>query len=315
MSVHKWSVGKQRRKTVGEIRLLRQTAPQEAWIVRNGERLGLRVKEQHAKQMHELLRPDLNYIDGKGIQNFRVGPLPFGTTKKTLLKLFDTWQWAARPGQPIGQSKDHCGIFWSVQSAENPSHWVFTMEHGDVLISVLANHRDNQKQTENLIVASKKTFQALQPSKTIHALDKTRPDPFQFDDPWAPQPATNAKPVSVSQLAAIEANVEKRVMASIQAKTGEESDVAMDDATENRVAKLENQVKQLSESMTSMSSSMSAFHQQQQHVNGQLGSQVTAIKQQVDHQNANLKALLDNKMEEQMSRIEALLTKRAKTAE
>ena len=104
-------------------------------------------------------------------------------------------------------------------------------------------------------------------------------------------------------------------MASIQAKTGEESDVAMDDATENRVAKLENQVTQLSESMTSMSSSMSAFHQQQQHVNGQLGSQVTAIKQQVDHQNANLKALLDNKMEEQMSRIEALLTKRAKTAE
>lgn len=303
------------RKTVGEIRLLRQTAPQEAWIVRNGERLGLRVKEQHAKQMHELLRPDLNYIDGKGIQNFRVGPLPFGTTKKTLLKLFDTWQWAARPGQPVGQSKDHCGIFWSVQSAENPSHWVFTMEHGDVLISALANHRDSQKQTENLIVASKKTFQALQPSKTTHALDKTRPDPCQFDDPWAPQPATNAKPVSVSQLAAIEANVEKRVMASIQAKTGEESDVAMDEATENRVAKLENQVKQLSESMTSMSSSMSAFHQQQQHVNGQLGSQVTAIKQQVDHQNANLKALLDNKMEEQMSRIEALLTKRAKTAE
>lgn len=70
------------KKDIGEIKLLRQTAAHEAWIVRHGDRLGLRVREEHAKQMHEQLRPDLSYIDGKSIQSFRVGPLPFGTTKK-----------------------------------------------------------------------------------------------------------------------------------------------------------------------------------------------------------------------------------------
>ena len=303
------------KKDIGEIRLLRQTAKHEAWIVRHGDRFGLRVKEQHAKQMHEQLRPDLSYIDGKSIQSFRVGPLPFGTTKKTLLKLFATWQWQARPSQPVGQSKDHCGIFWAVQSAENPSHWVFTMEHGDVLISVIQTNREVQKPNENLFVASRKTFKALQPSSSTNGIDKNRQDPLQVDDPWAPKPPGAPRPVSVAQLAAIEANVEKRVMANITTKQFDDSDVKMDDATESRVARLESQFKQMSENMTSMSSSMGAFHQQQQAVNNQLGNQVTAIKHQAETQHVSLQAMLDNKMEEQMSRIEALLTKRAKTAE
>ena len=303
------------KKEVGEIKLLRQTAVHEAWIVRHGDRFGLRVREEHAKQVHEQLRPDLHYIDGKSIQSFRVGPLPFGTTRKTLLKLFDTWSWQARPGQPVGQSKDHCGIFWVVQSAENPTHWVFTMEHGDVLISAIPNHRDTPKQTESLLVASKKTFRALQPSSSHNAMVGTGQDPLQIDDPWAPKSSTTSRPVSVAQLAAIETSVEKRILATIQSKQTEDSDVKMGDETDSRVARLESQVKQLTDNMAGMSSSMSTFHQQQQHVNNQLGSQVSAIKQQVDAQNVNLQKMLDNKMEEQMSRIEALLTKRAKTAE
>lgn len=231
------------------------------------------------------------------------------------MKLFATWHWQARPGQPVGQSKDHCGVFWSIQSAENPSHWVFTMEHGDVLISAIPNAKEQQRQTDNLLVASRKTFKALQPASQKAIIDKSKPDPFQFDDPWDPKPNAGTKSVSVAQLAAIEANVEKRVLANISTKQTEEGDVKMDDATDSRVAKLENQFRQLSENMTAMSASMNNFHQQQQHVNGQLGNQVASIKQQVDSQNVQLQTMLDNKMEEQMSRIEGLLTKRAKTAE
>ena len=96
-------------------------------------------------------------------------------------------------------------------------------------------------------------------------------------------------------------------------KSGE--DVSMDSVVDGRVSQLEDQVRKLTDNFASMNSSISSFQQQQQHINGQIAGQMQGIKTQVDNQHATMQSLLENKMEEQMNRIEALLTKRAKTGE
>ena len=75
------------KRNLGEVRIAKQTAPVEAWVVRHGDRYGIRVAEDHAKQMHELLRPEISFIDGKTVESYRLGPLPFGTTRQSLLNV------------------------------------------------------------------------------------------------------------------------------------------------------------------------------------------------------------------------------------
>ena len=86
-------------------------------------------------------------------------------------------------------------------------------------------------------------------------------------------------------------------------------DAMMDDA---RVTALEEQVKQLTTSVGQLTGNMHTLHNQQQQ---QLGTQVQKMKMHMDSQRASLHTMIDNKLEDQMSPIEALLSKRSKTAE
>ena len=303
------------KRNLGEVRIAKQTAPVEAWVVRHGDRYGLRVAEDNAKQMHELLRPEINFIDGKTVDTYKLGPLPFGTTRQSLLKLFKCWEWQARPGQPVGQSKDHCGIFWTVQSANRPSHWVFTMEHGDVLISLVPQTRETSKSHNGLIVASKKTIDAMKPNTKALPEETLKQDPWLHDDPWAPRQSTQTRAISVSQIAAIETSVQRKVLETLQHNRSADEDTEMKDTNDQRVQQLQTQVQKLTDNMASLSSSMNSFHNQQQHVNTQLSTQIGTIKNQVEKQHVSMQSMLDTKMEEQMNRIEALLTKRAKHGE
>ena len=303
------------KRNIGEVRIAKQTAPVEAWVVRHGDRYGLRVAEDNAKQMHELLRPEISFIDGKTVDTYKLGPLPFGTTRQSLLKLFKCWEWQARPGQPVGQSKDHCGIFWTVQSAHRPSHWVFTMEHGDVLISLVPQTREQPKSHNGLIVASKKTIDAMKPHTKPIPDEINKPDPWLHDDPWAPRQSAQSRAISVSQIAAIETSVQRKVLETLQSSRSQDDDTEMKDTNDQRVQMLETQVQKLTDNMASLSSSMNSFHSQQQHVNTQLGTQIGNIKSQVEKQHVSMQSMLDTKMEEQMNRIEALFTKRAKHGE
>ena len=86
-------------------------------------------------------------------------------------------------------------------------------------------------------------------------------------------------------------------------------DAMMDDA---RVTALEEQVKQLTTSVGQLTGNMHTLHNQQQQ---QLGTQVQKMKMHMESQHASLHTMIDNKLEDQMSPIEALLSKRSKTAE
>ena len=89
----------------------------------------------------------------------------------------------------------------------------------------------------------------------------------------------------------------------------------METAVDERVNQLESQVSALKDNLNQLSGSMTSFKQQQLAHNTQVVQQVQALKVQADQQEHTMAAMLDHKMEEQMSRIEALLTnKRTKTA-
>ena len=51
------------RKTSAEAALVNQTTQQQSWLVRNGDRFGLRVGETDAADVHTLHRPELSYLE------------------------------------------------------------------------------------------------------------------------------------------------------------------------------------------------------------------------------------------------------------
>ena len=283
------------KRSYGDALVAKQRTSVDTWLVRNGDRFGLRTTLDKASEVHSAHRPEVEFLEGE-LKTFLIGPLPFGTTKASLNKVFKQWSWKARPGQPMGQTKDFQGSLWSAQSAENPSHWIFTMEHGDVLISIQDTKPASVKPSAS-VVASKRTLQHLHQSPSIAKTEAN--DPWDKDDPWSRYTPTKA--ISTNQIAAIEAKVQKRVIESIQ----QQEDSSMDPAVEGRVCQLEQQVKQLSDSLGN-------FHLQQQQHNNKVATDIQNVKHQLDGQMGNIQAMISDKMEEQLSRMEALLSKRVR---
>eukprot|EP00435_Cladocopium_sp_Y103_P063073 s181_g24.t1 len=291
------------KKNFSESALINQTTPQQSWLVRNGDRFGVRVAEAD----HHALRPDVNYLDGHATMSYKVGPLPWGTTRNSLQKVFGLWQWPARPGQPQGQAGD--GVFWSAQATQHPSHWVFTMDHGDVLISHNDTIKDAKTTKDSSIIASAKTLRHM--TAPVKKSDGPSIDPWLTDDPWAPKPSKPVAPaVTASQLAQIQSNIEQNLRDSLPAIAPSE-DAIMHGPQASRVDALEEQVKQLTNSVGHLNGSFNTINNQQH----QLGAQVQKMQKQMDSQHASLHTMIDSKLEDQMTRIEALLSKRSKTAE
>eukprot|EP00438_Fugacium_kawagutii_P033507 Skav232542 [mRNA] locus=scaffold319:262177:267237:+ [translate_table: standard] len=303
------------RKTLGETLLLKQTSTHPADIARSGGRYGLRVLRAHAKATHEQHRSDLEYIPSDDMQMFRIGPLPFGTTRASLCKVFKEWSWPARPGQPVGQDQQHTGTYWTAMSNQNPSHWVFHCEHGDILISRIPTKKDpkpaNAMMSAN-VEASRLTIQHLAGAKTSDTEPKS--DPWAKDDPWA-QGHAKSHSVSSHQMAAIEASVEKRVLAAIQPKVFRmDDDEDMPPAYDQKMAALEQQVQSLQTNMEQLQSGVQQFQHEQAIQNKQVSTQIGNVQKQVEAQHQGYQNLLDRKMAEQMERIEALFSDSRKCA-
>ena len=302
------------KKTYGEAIVLKQTSTVRTWIVRNGDRYGLRTNSANHQSLHSHHKPEVEFLAGETI-SFRVGPLPYGTTRGSLQKVIKEWEWTARPVQPQGQV--HNGVMWLVQANQIPPFWVYTMSHGDILITQIENGGKGSKQNalSAAPLASQRTLHHLTTQVTRPHIDKSAQDPFQVNDPWAPANAA----LSSSQIANIETQVEKRVMAqvqpAIQQALSSSDDAEMIPAVDDRVSQLESQIKQINENMQKSNQSFQVFQQQQMQQNQAMTHQISNVKQQVDSQYHSLQTMLDSKMEDQMSRIEALLVKRMKVNE
>ena len=290
----------------GDALIAKQTSSCEVWLVRNGMRYGLRTKSTNHKSVHDAHRPDLTFIEGATLQTYKVGPLPWGTTRNSLNKVLAAWTWHARPGQPTGQAPDHSGVIWTVQAASPPGHWIYTMTHGDVLISATTAEKAPVTTQRSQVLASAKTLQHIADRAKPVSMDKAQIDPWLTSDPWTK--SSIAKPTLTNvQLATIEANVTKSLKATLNTE-----DTPMPAEVDGRVTALEAQVHQLTSNMQSLSSSVNNHQHQQQHVNSQMTQQMQSMKQQIDHQHTGLQNMLEGKLEEHISKIEALFAKRAK---
>ena len=274
-----------------EAKYAQQTSPQRTSLVRHGDRYGLRSDTLHAKQIHEHHRPDTPFLMGGTKMLYSLGPLPYSTTRESITKLMKVWQWEGRPLQPRGRSADGSGVNWTIQATSDPSHFVYQLQHGDVLITKAYPKKAETKDSTLNIVASKKTIEQLQQSEAV--------DPLWQQDPWkqykptasvaaqAPAPA-----ITQAQLAKIEENVARKVQAGLPTK---DDDTPMTDAhTQDRISQLENQI----QSVTT----------QQKHIEDRIGN----MQHQLDQQGVQFKQTLEQQLGDQMSRIEALLVKRVR---
>eukprot|EP00435_Cladocopium_sp_Y103_P056938 s802_g19.t1 len=312
------------KKSFHDALIAKQSTKQATSIARSGDRFGLRTAAEFAAEIHAQHRPEVAYLDGTNTKVFRIAPLPFGSTKESLQKVFATWEWNARPSHTQGLTPDRQGLVWIAHATEQPSFYIFTMEHGDVLISEVQNHKPTNPPSQGVPVASTRTLRHLTATATQSA--KTAPaargnvDPLQANDPWANAyqgHTSKQSTLTAGQMASMENNVEKRVLAAIQdhVMPAKAEDAHMDTESEQRLTQLERQVHTLTDNLNQLSGSMSSFQQQQQTHNTQVSHQVQALKSQADQQEHTMKSLLEQKMEEQMLRIEALLTnKRSKTS-
>eukprot|EP00435_Cladocopium_sp_Y103_P023412 s1703_g5.t1 len=306
-----------------DVVIAKQSTSQATCIARSGDRYGLRTSVQDAETVHAQHRPEVAYLDGAATKMFRIAPMPFGSTKQSLQKVFEAWEWGARPSHTQGLTPDRQGLVWIAHATEQPNFYIYTMEHGDVLISEVQTHKPAPQPMNGAPVASARTLRCLTVTSASASApddDKGMIDPLQANDPWASaykgHTAKHVNP-SAGQLAAIETNVEKRVLAVLHEQNAlpKTEDANMDPQIDHRMAQLETQVHQLTDNLNQLSGSMTSFKQQQQTHNTQVAHQVQALKTQADQQEHAMKSILDQKMEEQMARIEALLTnKRTKTA-
>ena len=261
-----------------------------AYLIRVNRRYGLKTGIEHAETLHLQFRSEVPLlVEGKK-EVYQVGPLPWGTTRSSLQKLFEQWQWAARPLQPVGRAADGKGLMWLAQATAQPGATAIAMAHGDVIIV---------KKGAEVVTAPKvpSVEASLHTKKSLGGVESLVHDPWAEAASQLPHVKRGEIGLTAQQIAQIESNLEKKIHES--KSSGTDEDVTMAPSLEPRVKQLESQIAQIVDAQKS---------QQSQTIG--LTSQVQGLQMQVERQSKEFQSHLDSKMESQMAKIEALLSKR-----
>ena len=295
----------------------------EHWtcLARSGNKFGIRTATQHAQELHEAHKPAVPFLEASSLTTFIVGPMPYGATRSSLVKLFGQWEWKARPCQPRGRSADGNGVLWECQASEPPQFEIYTMKHADVLVSPIEKKKPGIRPS-NDIVASAKTIAILkqqnsQPSNGFLV------DPLQTHDPWQAY-STPQKQAKVSfqdgsnfqpghggpNMETINRVVEQKLEARFAQigrhhPNGEDAD--MGDTQDARITEMEHRLSSL-ESVVQSNQVQQVQHQ------SQVTAQISSLQQRVDTQGSALQRHMDEKLNEQLSHIERLLGRGDKKA-
>ena len=249
-------------------------------LIRVGSRYGFKVKTTEAEKVHEHLYPGEPYLSGPGRTVYRVGPFPWGTTKKAIQQLFQQLGWTEKPIHSFAKAKDDSGLMWMVHASQPPGHLVYQLQHGDVII-----HQEHMQ--------DKDQWRPPQAQASRNELKAQVQDEVFINDPWADSARQLSRPPDHAlQMQSLEASLDKKIAQQLEARM--ERDETMAPEVEPRILALEQQMAQL----------------QQRSV--QLDSKVDFLHQQVEHQASKFEHSLDQKLSEQMHRIEMLITKRAR---
>ena len=266
------------------------TAKCSAYLIRVNRRYGLKTTVEQAEALHSQYRAEVPMlVEGKR-EVYQVGPLPWGTTRSSLQKLFEQWAWSARPLQPVGRSADGKGLMWLAQATSQPGATAVAMAHGDVII---VKKGIEQVNTPKVPAVEASSFT----KKSLSSVEVPLQDPWADAATKLPHMQRGEIGLTAQQVAQIEANLEKKLHENKGLSSDE--DVNMGSSLEPRVKQLETQIAQIVDAQKS-----------QQTQTSNLSTQVQGLQCQVERQSKEFQSHLDNKMESQMAKIEALLSKR-----
>lgn len=304
----------------------------DAWscLARTNRRYGIRVRCADALEVHNQHKPAIPYLDTASVTEYLGGPFPYGATRSTIAKLFESWAWAARPIQPSGRAANGQGIMWLIQAAAAPQFKVYTLAHSDVLLTELPKKNKKQMPAGPDIQGSEKTIEAI---RTQSAAKATPPDshddPLMKDDPWKnakyPKTTVDSPSAHTTNLDARCAQMEKRIMQQIQSQmtTSKDDHMAQDetaDALTQRVVLLEQVVQQQQQSQAQQTQELTGQVQQlhqrmDQHTSSsqEIAQQVQQLNHRVETQTASLQKHLDATLGDHLAHIERLLSKKPRT--
>ncbi len=267
-------------------------------IARFGGRYGVRVRVQHFQQVFQQvfqsLKPDGLFLAPGTRVNWHCGPWPFGVDRKALASVFRQWKWEARPLQPIKSVQG--GNMWLVQAVDDPSQVVYNMNHGQVLIS-RCKPVDGSTNVPAEVIGRTSTVQMCKPTNS-------EIDPWTLKDPWQSslpvvRPAAVGPNPAKAQLAELETRLEQSILSKLPTNIGRRW------RKDDRLNALEQQVSQLIGRQQVLEDTVQSNQHQNMAQVQQLQAQMTA---QMDMQGLKMQNMLDD----QMNRMEALLSKRTR---
>lgn len=158
-------------------RLAQQSTPKWTSLVRSGVRYGIRVASDEAEEVHAQHKPQTPFLDATTLKTYHVGPWPYGATKSTIHKVFQTWGWSARPIQARSRAIMGNGLIWEVQACTEPMYTVWQLSHGDVLITEVPKKAKPTNGSHHGIQGSQRTIDALKVSKGNDVKGDPQQDP------------------------------------------------------------------------------------------------------------------------------------------
>jgi hypothetical protein len=286
--------------------LASQSTAEWTSIVRAGQRFGLRVKSQDAQKVPLQHKPQTPYLAADDLLLLHAGPFPHGSDRNALVKLFATWGWQARPGQPKSRAPNGKGVIWEVQAVAKPQFEVYQLAHADILITQVEKKSYKRTSATSDIQGSARTIAAL----TLHTAAKSDDaDPWAENDPWGkyqgPTKVSRTQTphgLAPEQIDLLATKVQQRIQGVKPLLLGGElSDAAM--GSEDRLSQLEDR-------LTQMEATMQDQQAKQTQVNNDLVHQIGMVQQQAEKQSLAIHSHIENKMQEQLNHIERLLSKR-----
>lgn len=263
-----------------QISLYRQTIPGVVGIARIAGKYGLRCLAEDSLHVHSAVKPDSPYLPAGAKLLYMVGPVPWGTLKKSLSDAFKEMKWPARPLQASPAGREFCGVNWKVQATCPPPQKVLHLATGEVVITRVDIPVSQPALNVKPAFGSIATVNlATKPEQTVKG------QPVQLlRDPWdGYKPIARSPDVVASDaLAALEKKVTSNVMAQLP-KDNMELDGDINTA---RVDKLEAQVH--------------ALHEQQVKLQGLIHDNATTQQAQI--------VQLQTQFQAQHSQLEAVVT-------
>ena len=272
-----------------------QCEPHSMGLARHNQRYGIRVAAPHYQAVFQSMRPDAIFLAPGPRSLWSCGPFPFGVDRKCLGRILKNWQWDARPMQPSRTVQG--GLMWTIQAVTEPPATVFSLPHGQVVIS-----RQDQPDTQ----ANQLPRQIIGQSKTVQLCATKQPgapDPWLANDPWKPKVATANPPLQSTDSDALQ-ELEKRLEASLIAKLPQAVTDMEVDTQDDRVTKLEQQVQVLMQQHQDLEVRVNDNHTQ---ATAQVHSLQGQMQAQFEAQGKQMQSMMDD----QLTRLESILSRRS----